>query len=214
RLEATVGASELAGWQVDSAGITVTFPAAGPDSFRVRATRRGGSFELAGTTTREGWRGEYSASGLPLEAWPDGRRSGLRGPQGRAGDTVGTAGASADGRPKVWRLGVDRAAAKSTRLAWLAGPPLALSGDPKGVSFDRVKAADGPSSLEVSGRWAGPGGFYDWAAHGRSLQLGRLGLPADWRLAGAADVDLQVHGLSGEPRWDLDGRLSEPGWQG
>jgi len=300
RLDAVMGASELAGWQVDSAGVTVTFPGAGPDSFRVRASRRGGSFELAGTTTPGGWRAEYSASGLPLEEWPDGRASGLRGRlghaaggvegrsgqllvtgaleggatdwlgihaaswrlegvhgvllpkpdlsaaarlsdmmflglhfdttsvdlglgdqtvtlaglQAQAGDTVVTAGGRADWTPKGWRLELDRAEAKSTRFDWLAEGPLALSGDPKGVSFDRVKAADGPSSLEISGRWAAPGGYYDWRAHGRSLQLGRLGLPDDWQLAGAADVDLQVHGASGEPRWDLDGRLSKPGWQG
>ena len=88
RLDAVMGASELAGWQVDSAGVTVTFPGAGPDSFRVRASRRGGSFELAGTTTPGGWRAEYSASGLPLEEWPDGRASGLRGRLGHAAGGV------------------------------------------------------------------------------------------------------------------------------
>ena len=53
RLDAVMGASELAGWQVDSAGVTVTFPGAGPDSFRVRASRRGGSFELDNAESKE-----------------------------------------------------------------------------------------------------------------------------------------------------------------
>src|SRR5207247_677394 len=166
RLDAVMGASELAGWQVDSAGVTVTFPGAGPDSFRVRASRRGGSFELAGTTTPGGWRAEYSASGLPLAGWPGGRAAGPRGRRARAAGAAWTAGGRAAWTPKGVRLELDRAEAKSTRFDWLAEGPLALSGDPKGVSFDRVKAADGPSSLEISGRWAAPGGYYDWRAHG------------------------------------------------
>ena len=88
RLESALGPSELAGWTVDQAQVVVDFPAVGPDSFTVIADRRGGRMRLAGASAAGGWRGVYVAENLPLEEWPDGRASGLRGTLEKAEGTV------------------------------------------------------------------------------------------------------------------------------
>ncbi|HEY2955700.1 MAG TPA: translocation/assembly module TamB domain-containing protein [Candidatus Eisenbacteria bacterium] len=87
-LEARLGPSELAGWRADSARVAVLFPASGPDTFRVDMLRRGGQVVLQGVTEKEGWRGRYQAAHLPLEEWPDGRASGIRGVLTRGEGTV------------------------------------------------------------------------------------------------------------------------------
>lgn len=131
-----------------------------------------------------------------------------------AGDTVVTAaglGAWADSR---WSVTLDTLTARSEQFAWVADPPARFSGDPKGTTFDRLVARDGAARLEVRGRWAAAGGSYDWSAIGQGLDLGRLGLPAEWGLSGRADARLDVNGPSGDPAWEFTGAASRPGAKG
>src|SRR4029079_3115259 len=86
-LVARVFDSELQGWRADTCDIRADLPAKGQRTFDVTAVRRGGHFELHGLATPDGWRGDYRATGLPLDAWPDGRASGIR---GRRQEAVGT----------------------------------------------------------------------------------------------------------------------------
>ena len=97
RLAARLAGSELAGWRVDSCALQADFPPAGERTFSVQATRRGGTFDLEGATSAAGWRGEYRVARLPLEEWPDGRASGIRGLLANGAGTV----ESADGRVLV-----------------------------------------------------------------------------------------------------------------
>src|SRR5207244_628307 len=103
-----------------------------------------------------------------------------------AGDTLFTLAGRADWDAAAWRLELERAAARSHQFHWTADPPLRLAGDAKGVTLQRLEARDSTATLSVTGRWAGPGGAYDWQAHGERLDLARLGLPEDWGLGGAA----------------------------
>ena len=299
-LEATLVPSELQGWKVDEGTVRVRFPAIGPDSFFVHAVRRGGSFDLTGASAEGGWRGVYTARDLPLEEWPDGRASGLKGTLSRSqgtvagidgelrvegdlsgvqtdwlgmhtarwrltemsgrllptpdltaradlqdlvylgvhfdssaialqlgdenvvlpsivasgGDTVVTAAGRASWGEQTWRVELDRAAVRSSQFEWTADPPVVLAGDQDGVDFQRLHARDGTATLDISGRWAVPGGHYAWRARAEHLDLGRLGLPLDWRLSGTSDVELQVDGVSGDPRFRFVAEASHPGWQG
>ncbi len=134
--------------------------------------------------------------------------------QAWAGDTVVTMTAGADWTARSWRLVATRAEARSGQFGWVAEPPLQLSGDASGVTFDRLEAADGDARLRVSGRWAVPGGSYDWRATGRNLRLDRLGLPPELGLRGVADAELAVTGASGDPRWDFRGSARAPALRG
>lgn len=87
-LVAQLGASEWTGWNVDSAHVTVAFPAVGQDTFSVRAMRRGGEMTLLGRVEPKGWLGTYAVARLPLDEWPDGRASGIRGLLDAARGTV------------------------------------------------------------------------------------------------------------------------------
>jgi translocation-and-assembly-module (TAM) inner membrane subunit TamB-like protein len=78
RLVATLAASEWSGWRADSARVTVD-AAAGGSTFDVRATRRGGVLTLAGRSAAGGWTGDYVVAHFPLDEWPDGRNTGIRG---------------------------------------------------------------------------------------------------------------------------------------
>jgi hypothetical protein len=106
---AKLGASQLAGWNVDAGTVIVDFPAVGPDSFRVDAQRRGGTFALRARTDPEGWNGVYRAANLPLDEWPDGRASGIRGMLARGEGTVAA---------RAGRLDVTGALA-GTEVTWL-----------------------------------------------------------------------------------------------
>ncbi len=106
------------------------------------------------------------------------------------------------------------ATAASPQFAWTAEPPLVVSGDASGTVFERVVANDRAAHLEARGRWAAPGGAYDFSMDGRGLDLGRLGMPLDWGLAGTADARLAVSGSSGDQRWTFDTRASLPGFDG
>ena len=55
---------------------------------RSTRTRRGGAFQLDGTTTPTGWSGTYAVQELPLDEWPDGRASGIHGMLQQAAGTV------------------------------------------------------------------------------------------------------------------------------
>src|SRR5204863_223172 len=79
RLDARLAASEWAGWNADSAQVRVEFPAFGPDTFAVAAWRRGGTLQLLGKPEGGGWTGRYHIERFPLDEWPDGRASGLKG---------------------------------------------------------------------------------------------------------------------------------------
>ena len=131
-----------------------------------------------------------------------------------AGDTVMRLDGRADWDPDGWRMAADTATVSSSQFHWTADSPLRLSGDPRGVNFDRLTATDGDARLVMTGRWAGPGGAYDWTARARGLDLGRLGFPREWELSGRGDADLRVTGVSGDPRWEFTGRCLQPGTRG
>lgn len=150
-------------------------------------------FDSAGTPCRLGDR----TLALPsLTAW--------------AGDTVLTMAAGADWTEGSWRMVATRAAAESRQFHWTVEPPLELAGDAGGVIFQRMVAADGDARLRIEGRWAVPGGSYDWRAVAEGLKLDRLGLPENLRLGGTADAELTVTGVAGNPRWEFKGRARGP----
>lgn len=299
RLDARLRDSELAGWRADSAVVRVEFPPGAPDSFVVDMIRRGGRVRLLGQTAEGGWTGAWEAADMPLDEWPDGRASGIRGRltrgagtvEGRdgglfvrggldgeatdwlgarmgrwsipslagrmlpvpdlaldvrlddlgflgigfdsaavalglgdatarldevrawAGDTLVTAAGEARWSRDGWRVDLARAEAASDQFLWVADGPVALAGDPRGVTFERLEARDGDAALAIRGRWAAPGGHYDWTMRAERLDLGRLGLPPEWRLEGRADATLRVTGVAGDPRWTFTGQASAPGFQ-
>jgi hypothetical protein len=131
-----------------------------------------------------------------------------------AADTVITMSAAMEFSRTGWRMIAQPAAAKSRSFEWVAAEPVRLSGDSRGVTFERLVARDGEAQLEISGRWAVPGGSYDWQARARSLRLDRLGMPSSLRLSGIADADLTVSGPSGNPRWELVAGVHAPAAQG
>ena len=300
RLEARLAPSQWVGWNVDSANVRIEFPAVARDSFVVTAWRRGGRFTLDGRIEPGGWNGPFTIDAFPLDEWPDGRASGLRGTlvhgegsvdsrhtglfvsgnlaggvtdwsaahfaawtlhqvDGRllptpdltaafrardgffvglhvdsadamlrlgdrmvsfgpahanAGDTVFTFGGDADWTGSQWHARMTSASAASSQFAWTAEPPLQFSGDSLGTVFDRVIASDHAARIAARGRWAAPGGFYDFTMTGAGLDLSRLGLPTELGLSGHADARLEVTGRSGDPRWTFDGRASQPGYAG
>src|SRR5207247_2446919 len=109
---------------------------------------------------------------------------------------------------------LDRAEVRSSQFHWVGDPPVVLAGDRQGVVFDQLRAHDGDARLEIDGRWAAPQGYYDWKMVTRSLDLSRIGMPAEWQLAGLADLSVEVHGVPGNPRWTVFGTCARPGWQG
>lgn len=131
-----------------------------------------------------------------------------------AGDTLldldGSATWSADG----WTFVASRARAVSDQFEWHAEPPLRLTGDPRGVTFERFLARDGEARLAIVGRWAAPGGAYTFDLTGTALPLDRLGLPRDWALAGRTDANLRVTGPSGRPNWRFEAKASGAGTRG
>jgi len=130
------------------------------------------------------------------------------------GDTVVTVAGMSRWGKVGWGTKLERAEARSGQFDWVAEGPLELTGDAEGVTFRRFAARDSAAWLEIEGRWAAPGGSYDWTGRAKGLDLHRLGLPLDWELAGTADVVLTVTGRAGDPRWALDGRVLRPGARG
>ena len=298
RFEAGVGSSELAGWRADSAVVSVNAPSGAPGTFAVTMFRRGGRVDLRADMSQGAWRGSWEASRFPLDEWPDGRATGIRGTlsEGRGtvesrdgalrvagtlegtrsewlglqsagwrlegvsgallprpdlalpdvrlrdalflgvhfdsaraavqvgdgmvrlervvaagGDTViAVAGSSAWGKAG-WTTSLERAEARSRQFHWTAEEPLELSGDAQGVTFRRFAVRDSASRIDITGRWAVPGGSYDWTGRASALDLHRLGLPPEWGLCGTADALLQVTGRAGDPRWSLEAEALRPG---
>ena len=261
RFDATLEGSELAGWRADSARVHVDAPSGAPGTFDVTMLRRGGRVDLKADMSRGAWQGAWQATRFPLDEWPDGRATGIKGLLGEghgtaesgsgalrvagtlagspvewlglqaaawrlgevrgallpkpdlelldvelrdvlflglhfdsaravvhvgdgearldpvtavAGDTVVTlAGTSRWGR-QGWGTTLERAEARSGQFDWIAEGPLELAGDAGGVTFRRFAARDSASRLEVTGRWAAPGGSYDWTGRATGLDLHRL----------------------------------------
>ncbi len=299
-LVATLTTSELQGWRVDGGTVNVEFPNAAPDSFAVNVVRRGGTMLLRAMTTKQGWTGSYRVDNLPLEEWPDGRASGIKGMLGHgegtvegkagallvtgnltgtgtswlgmqaarwalddasgallpapdlaararlgnvtflglhfdsvatpfllgnqtialedlsafAGDTLVTMAGRSNWNAGAWQLALDRARLRSSQFDWRAEAPVTLAGDARGVTFDRLVARDSLATVTITGRWAVPGGSYDWQARAERLDLSRLGMPPEVHLAGAADATLEVRGAAGDPHWNMAAAVSRPGWDG
>lgn len=300
RLDAVLTGSEWTGWVVDSARVRVDFAAVANDSFEVVGWRRGGRFDLDARIEPWGWGGPYAVTDFPLDEWPDGRASGLRGTltrgegrvesragglfvtgdldggattwsaaqfarwrlsevkgrllptpeltaqalatdgfftgihvdsarsaiqlgdqnvtfpdlQAMAGDTTFTGTGNAAWTGARWSMTMSAARVQSSQLAWLAEPPVRLGGDADGVVFDRLVADDADAHIEASGRWASPGGFYDFSARGSRVDLSRIGFPPEWGLGGFASGELVVTGRSGDPRFRFRGGCETPRFDG
>jgi TamB, inner membrane protein subunit of TAM complex len=131
-----------------------------------------------------------------------------------AGDTTVSVAGHASWRTGAWHVDLDRAEMQSGQFHWIGEPPVALSGDAEGVVFDRFSARDSLARVALSGRWAAPGGFYDWSGRATDLDLGRLGLPLDLGLSGRGNGVLRITGRSGDPHWTFEGSASRPGMSG
>jgi hypothetical protein len=131
-----------------------------------------------------------------------------------AGDTTLAMTGQAGWHGEQWWMTVASADLASRHFHWRVDPPLRLTGDPRGVVFERVVADDREAHVEVEGRWASPGGPYDFRLVGSRLALQRLGMPDELGLSGRADVTLDIQGRSGDPRWRFEARTSHPGMQG
>jgi len=132
----------------------------------------------------------------------------------QAGDTTLTMTGQASWNAQSWWMTLPSAEVQSSQFHFVAEPPVQLSGDARGVVFDRLAADDKGARVEAHGRWASPGGPYDFAFAGRHLDLARVGFPTEWGVGGIADVDLTVGGRSGDPRWRLEGRARAPAYGG
>jgi len=154
----------------------------------------------------------WDSAGVPIHVGD--RQVALPRLRAAAGDTLLTLQANVDWDADGWRLEADSARVRSRQFDWTAESPMQLSGDPHGVDFDRLVARDGEAHLAFEGRWAGPGGRYDWTAHAEGLELSRLGFPLEWELAGTAGGVLRVTGAAGDPRWAARAHGSQPGMGG
>jgi hypothetical protein len=132
----------------------------------------------------------------------------------QAGDTTFTATGQAAWRDSVWWMTVSSAEAASEQFHFVAEPPVRLAGDLDGVLFERLVARDRDARIEARGRWAAPGGPYDFEFTASDLDLARVGFPRDWGLGGRARGRLAVQGRSGDPRWRFEGRASRPSFDG
>src|SRR5262249_42556624 len=115
-----------------------------------------------------------------------------------AGDTLITMDGHADWQEKAWHFTAPRPTVRSAQFDWQTDGPLALRGDPSGVTFERLQLHDQDASLAIQGRWGVPGGSWDWRATGEHLDIGRLGLPVEWKLSGHANATLAIEGPVGQ----------------
>jgi len=132
----------------------------------------------------------------------------------QAGDTTLALTGQAAWHDEGWWMTVSAAEMSSTQFHYTAEPPVRISGDASGVLFEHLAANDHDAHIEARGRWAAPGGPYDFEFTGHRLDLSRVGMPAEWGLAGRADVRLAVQGRSGDPRWRFEGRAGRPAFGG
>lgn len=132
----------------------------------------------------------------------------------QAGDTTFamTGQAAWDGR--TWWMTLPSAEVASSQFHFRAEPPVRLSGDAEGTVFERVIADDRGAHLEVNGRWAAPGGPYDFTLTGRDVDVSRVGMPTELGLGGRADLQLRIQGRSGDPRWRFTAAVQQPMYGG
>ena len=131
-----------------------------------------------------------------------------------AGDTTLTMTGQAAWNGKSWWMMLPAAEVASGQFHFTAEPPVRLSGDEQGTVLERVIANDRGGHVEARGRWAAPGGPYDFEFTGQRLELSRVGFPVGWELGGRADLKLTVQGRSGDPRWRFEGSASDPTFGG
>ena len=139
---------------------------------------------------------------------------GLDSVRAMGGDSVLTTAGRVVYGAQGWSVSLGRAELASSQFDWRGDAPVELHGDAENTWFDRVSARDGESRATLEGRWAQRGGTYDWRGTGTRLDLGRLGLPREWELAGSFNAHLEVTGRSGDPRWHLDASARQPGTHG
>lgn len=132
----------------------------------------------------------------------------------QAGDTTLTMTGQAAWDGTSWWMTLPSAELTSRQFHFRAEPPVRLTGDPSGVVFERLLADDRAAHVEARGRWAAPGGPYDFEFTGQQLDLAHIGMPLDWGLAGLADMRLTVQGRSGDPRWRFEGHARAPALNG
>jgi hypothetical protein len=132
----------------------------------------------------------------------------------QAGDTTIALSGQAAWHDAGWWMTVSAAEITSTQFHFTAEPPVRLSGDASGVLIEQLAANDRGAHVEARGRWAAPGGPYDFEFTGQRLDLSHVGLPPEWGIAGRADVRLTVQGRSGDPRWRFEGRAGRPAFGG
>jgi len=132
----------------------------------------------------------------------------------QAGDTTFAMTGQAAWQPESWWMTINSAEMRSDQFHFVAEPPVRLSGDAGGVLFERMVANDRDAHLEARGRWASPGGPYDFEFTAEGLDLARVGYPRDWGLGGRAALRLRVQGRSGDPRWQFEGRAGRPRFSG
>jgi len=131
-----------------------------------------------------------------------------------AGDTTVAFTGQAAWHDSGWWMTITGAEMSSSQFHFTAEPPVRLSGDAGGVLIERLAANDRDAHIEARGRWAAPGGPYDFEFSGQRLELSHVGLPPEWGLGGRADVRLTVQGRSGDPRWRFEGRAGRPAFGG
>ncbi len=223
-LQALAGPSELAGWRMDTCSVVAALPAEGTRTFDVDAKRRGGRFELHGATVPGGWTGAYRVQSLPLDEWPDGRASGIRGLLDAGAGTVqssnGVLSVTGDlaGRGTDW-LGVHAARWRLGTLqgALLPKPDLEAAAALEdvtflGVHYDSVASpvhlGDRTLALEATTARAADtllafAGRADWSRDGWQLRLDRASA-ASRQFHWIADPPVQ---LSGDPKGVTFSRL-------
>lgn len=131
-----------------------------------------------------------------------------------AGDTTVVLRGVATYDEKNWAMTLSHAELSSRQFHFVADPPLRLAGDAQGTIMERVIAEDRGARIEAHGRWAAPGGPYDFRFTGRGLDLSRVGMDPELGLGGRADVDLTVTGRSGRPDWRFEARTHAPAFGG
>ena len=236
-LIATLAGSEIEGWAADSARVLVDFSDTAPDTFTVHMWRAGGHMTLLGRLRERGWSGVWQGSGMPLDEWPEGRSSGIRGSlaagagtveqqQGRLSVTGMLSGVGTD-----W-LGVHTAGWRLTEVSGALLPTPDLKAVVHlsnlfylGVHFDSSQVhfhvGDGKAALErVEMRAADTtlvtAGHLEWDTGGWNVILENARATSrqfDW----SADAPVQLHGDS-KSVWfdrvelqDRDARLSMSG---
>lgn len=131
-----------------------------------------------------------------------------------AGDTTAVLRGAATWNEQNWAMTLSHAELSSRQFHFVADPPVRIAGDAQGTIMERVVAEDRGAHIEAHGRWAAPGGPYDFRFTGRGLDLARVGMDPELGLGGRADVDLTVTGRSGDPNWRFEGRARAPAFGG